>query len=248
MNMLEATPRAGWSRAFASPTLLQHGDTDMRSPRTLACLTSAALALVTLPAGAQLASSAAGTSAITSTSLDVTPYAGYMMFGHFIDGPLGTSLSSSAAPVYGAQLAFALMPGVKLTGNIAHAAGDLKVGIPLLGGINAGTTSALMMDGGVQLSLPMPQSRLAYVPFVEAGVGATRWNVNLGSSSLQARSTNLTGNLGAGLDLNFGPSIALRLMAKDYIGKFDFKQATALDVSGKTMNNVAVTAGIRIGF
>jgi hypothetical protein len=207
----------------------------------------AALSLLALPAGAQLASGSE-TASHAGTSLDVTPYAGYMMFGHFVDGPLGTSLSSSAAPVYGAQLGLALMPGVKIIGNIAHAAGDLKVGIPLLGGINAGTTSALMMDGGVQLSLPMPQSRLAYVPFVEAGVGATKWNVNLGSTSLQAKSTNLTGNVGAGIDLNFGPSIALRLMAKDYIGKFDFKQATALDVSGKTMNNVAVTAGIKIGF
>ena len=37
-------------------------------------------------------------------------------------------------------------------------------------------------------------------------------------------------------------------MAKDYIGKFDSKQATSLKLSGKTVNNVAVTAGIRIGF
>lgn len=118
----------------------------------------------------------------------------------------------------------------------------------MLGGINAGTTRASMMDAGLQLSLPMPQSRLVYVPFVAAGVGATKWNVNLGSTALQAGSTNFTGNLGAGLDLNSGPSIALRLMAKGYIGKFDFKQARSLDVSGKTVNNVTVTAGIRIGF
>lgn len=221
----------------------------MRSLRLLSCLTAAAVASLSLlaaPAGAQVVTETTARSA--AISLEVTPYAGYMMFGHFIDGPLGTSLSSSAAPVYGAQLGFALAPGLKLVGNVAHAAGDLKVGIPLLGGINAGTTSALMMDGGVQLSIPTPQSRIAYVPFIQAGVGATRWNINLGSTSLHASSTNLTGNVGAGLDLNFGPSVALRLMAKDYIGKFDFKQATSLDVSGKTTNNVAVTAGIRIGF
>lgn len=221
----------------------------MRSTRLLACLTAAVLGSLTLlasPAGAQVVTET--TAKPGGTSLDITPYAGYMMFGRFIDGPLGTSLSSSAAPVYGAQLGLAVAPGVKLIGNIAHAAGDLKVGIPLLGGINAGTTSALMMDGGLQLSIPAPQSRLAYVPFIQAGVGATRWNINLGSTSLHTSSTNLTGNVGAGLDLNFGPSVALRLMAKDYIGKFDFKQATSLDVSGKTTNNVAVTAGIRIGF
>lgn len=221
----------------------------MRSSRLLSCLTAtavASLSLLAVPARAQVVT---GTTARASgTSLEVTPYAGYMMFGRFIDGPLGTSLSSSAAPVYGAQLGLALAPGLKVIGNIAHAAGDLRVGIPLLGGINAGTTSALMMDGGVQLSIPTPPSRLAYVPFIQAGVGATRWNINLASTSLRTNSTNLTGNVGAGLDLNFGPSVALRLMAKDYIGKFDFRQATSLDVAGKTTNNVAMTAGIRIGF
>ena len=33
----------------------------------------------------------------------VTPYGGYMMFGDIVDGPLGTSLTSSSGPVYGAQ-------------------------------------------------------------------------------------------------------------------------------------------------
>lgn len=205
------------------------------------------LAALAAPAGAQLASGASSTS-VAGTALEVTPYGGYMIFGNFIDGPLGTSLSSSASPVYGAQLGLALAPQLKLVGNIAHAAGDLKVGIPFLGGINAGTTSALVMDGGLQLSLPTPASRLAYVPFVQAGVGAMRWNVNLGSTSLQTTSTNLVGNLGAGIDVSLGQSMGLRFMAKDYIGKFDFKQATSLDVSGKTAHNWAITAGLRLGF
>ena len=211
-----------------------------------------ALAAITAPAPvrAQLASSTAtdisGPRA-GGTSLEVTPYAGYMMFGNFIDGPLGTSLTSSASPVYGAQLGLTLMPGVVLVGNVAHASGDLKVGIPLLGGINAGTTSALIADGGLQLSIPMPNAAI-YSPFVQAGVGAMKWDVNLGSTGLTAHSTNLTGNLGAGLDLRLGQAVALRLMAKDYIGKFDFKQATSFDISGKTSQNWALTAGVRLAF
>ena len=210
----------------------------------------AALLAVAAPAGAQLASSSSvpATTTVRGTSLDVTPYAGYMIFGNFIDGPLGTSLSSSASPVYGAQVGLALMPGVKLVGNVAHAAGDLKIGIPLLGGINAGKTSVLEMDGGLQLSIPTPKTSIAYVPFVQAGVGAMRWNVDLGSTGITAKSTNLVGNLGAGLDVALGQSMGLRFMANDYIGKFDFKQATSLDVSGKTANNWAITAGIRVGF
>ena len=223
----------------------------MRSSVSIARLgfgLAAALLAVAAPAGAQLASSAAATTTVHGTAIDVTPYAGYMIFGNFIDGPLGTSLSSSASPVYGAQVGLALMPGVKLVGNIAHAAGDLKIGIPLLGGINAGKTSALEMDGGLQLSLPTPKTSLAYVPFVQAGVGAMRWSVDLGSTGITAKSTNLVGNLGAGLDVSLGQSMGLRFMANDYIGKFDFKQATSLDVSGKTANNWAITAGIRVGF
>ena len=199
-------------------------------------------------AHAQLASSSSSATRIAGNALEIAPYGGYMMFGNFIDGPLGTSLSSSAAPIYGAQLGLPLIPGVKLIGNIAHASGDLKIGVPFLGGISAGKTSALMMDGGLQLSLPSAGSRLPYVPFLQAGVGATRWNIDLGSTGLQTNSTNLTGNVGAGLDLTLAPTVALRFMAKDYIGKFDFKQATSLNVSGKTANNFAVTAGLKVDF
>lgn len=207
----------------------------------------ATLVALATPAGAQLARSAPATT-IAGTTLEVTPYGGYMIFGNFINGPLGTSLSSSASPVYGAQLGLALAPSLKLVGNVAHAAGDLKVGIPLLGGINVGTTSALVMDAGLQFSLPAPSAGLSYVPFVQAGVGAMRWNVNLGSTGLQTASTNLAGNIGAGLDASLGQSMGLRFMAKDYIGKFDFKDATSLDISGKTAHNWAITAGVRLGF
>lgn len=207
----------------------------------------ASLLVLAAPAGAQLASSASSATTVAGKSLELTPYGGYMLFGSFIDGPLGTSLGSSAAPVYGAQVGLALVPGVKLVGNVAHASGDLKIGIPLLGGLNAGTTSALVMDGGLQLSLPTPAAAI-YSPFLQAGVGAMRWNVGLGSTGLTAKSTNLTGNVGAGIDVNLGPSMALRFMAKDYIGRFDFKEATSLNVSGKTANNFAITAGLKLAF
>jgi hypothetical protein len=37
-------------------------------------------------------------------------------------------------------------------------------------------------------------------------------------------------------------------MAKDYLGKFDFKEATSFNLNGKTMNNVALTLGVHFGF
>jgi hypothetical protein len=46
-----------------------------------------------------VASSSSSATRIAGNALEIAPYGGYMMFGNFIDGPLGTSLSSSAAPV-----------------------------------------------------------------------------------------------------------------------------------------------------
>src|ERR1044071_1033159 len=41
--------------------------------------------------------------------LHVSPYAGVMVFGDYIKGPLGTSVSNAPAPVYGAQVGLSLM-------------------------------------------------------------------------------------------------------------------------------------------
>ena len=218
----------------------------MRSSLVISSLALAGM-LVAAPAHAQ-------TAAVAGKALQVTPYAGYMMFGHLADGPLGTSLTSSGAPLYGAQLAMRLMPGISLVGNVGYASGDLKVGVPILGGVDVGSSKALVSDAGVQLDLPaMKSSGLQLAPFVQAGVGAIRYDLALGESVLggavKTRATNLAGSLGAGVDIPFGSSAGIRLMAKDYIGKFDMKDATGLDLGGaKTAHNLALTAGLRFDF
>jgi hypothetical protein len=50
------------------------------------------------------------------------------------------------------------------------------------------------------------------------------------------------------LDVRFTPNLGMHLMAKDYIGKFDFKEATSFELNGKTTNNVALTVGLNLGF
>ena len=185
----------------------------------------------------------------TGTLFQLTPYTGYMIFGKFLDGPLGTSVSSAGGPLYGAQLGMKLAPGVSLVGNVAYSSGDLRVGIPFLGGISVGHSRALVSDAGLQLDLPsMRSSGIGLLPFVQAGVGAIRYDIDLGESILQTRATNLTGNVGVGADVPLGRSAALRFMAKDYIGKFDLKEATYLDVAGKTTHNWALSAGVRVSF
>jgi len=176
---------------------------------------------------------------------DVTPYAGYMMFGKLFEGPIGTSISAGSGPVYGAQASLTMAKNVALYGNVGYSSSDLKVGLPILGGLNVGNSKALMYDGGIELKIPM-QAASVVTPFVQGGVGAIRYEVD--ASFLNATATNVAYNFGGGVDVRLSPNFGVRLMAKDYLGKFDFKEATTFDLNGKTTNNVALSLGVNFGF
>src|SRR5688500_2442192 len=197
----------------------------------------AALAATALPAVAQQVEKA--------KVFDVSPYAGYMMFGKLFEGPIGTSISTGSGPVYGAQAKLMMSKNVAIYGNVGYANSDLEIGIPILGGLDVGTSKALIYDGGVELTIPMAQSTVVS-PFLQGGVGAMRYEVE--SGFLNTTATNVTYNVGGGVDVQLTPNLGLRLMAKDYIGKFDFKEATSFDLNGKTTNNVALTVGLNLGF
>ncbi len=200
-------------------------------------ITSAITALFAAPAAqAQRAESA----------FHITPYAGYLKLGSFVDGPLGTSLGAAGGAMYGGQLGVRITDNVSLIGNVAYSRSDLQVGVPLIGGLNVGNASVWMYDGGVQLSLPASTRSLPFAPFVQGGVGALRHDVEV--SRVRSNATNLAWNVGAGVDLPVASNIGLRVMAKDYIGKLDVKEATGLSYEPKTTHNWALTAGLRIGF
>jgi hypothetical protein len=187
----------------------------------------------------------AGRSAVAQTSprIEVTPYAGYMIFGDFVKGPLGTSISNAGGALLGAQLGVAITPNVALVGNAARASGDINVGIPFLDGISVGSSSAWMFDGALQLSLPLPER--AFTPFVQLGAGAMRHEVKIG---LSTDATNFVGTVGAGADFGLTRSIGLRVMAKDYIGRFDVREATTLDYEPEIAHNFGFSAGLKIAF
>ena len=176
---------------------------------------------------------------------DISPYAGYMMFGNLFEGPIGTSVSAGSGPVYGAQATLSMSKNIAVYGNVGYSSSDLKVGLPILGGIDIGSSKALMYDGGVELKMPM-QTSSTVTPFVQGGIGAMRYEVD--ASILNAKATNVSYNVGGGVDVRLSPNFGVRLMAKDYIGKFDFKEATSFDLNGKTTNNVALTLGVNFGF
>jgi hypothetical protein len=182
-----------------------------------------------------------------SRTIDIAPYAGYMIYGDWVQGPVGTRLANANGPVYGAQLALHLTPNVAVVGNVAHSRADLQVGLPILGGLTVANSSMWMYDGGIQLSAPLgSRTSLPVTPFVQVGAGAIHTTVE--QSLFQTDATSFAFNAGVGADIALGPSVGLRLMAKDYVGKFDFQEATGLGVAGNRAHNWALSAGVRIGF
>lgn len=193
--------------------------------------------------GALVGRSAVAQTATATSRIEVTPYAGYMVFGDFVNGPLGTSIGNAGGALMGAQLGVALTPNVAVVANAARASGDINVGIPFLDGITVGSSSAWMFDGALQLSMPL--TGRAFTPFVQLGAGAMRHDVKIG---LSTDATNFVGTLAAGADLGLTRMVGVRLMAKDYIGRFDVREATTLDYQPKVAHNFAFSAGLKIAF
>jgi hypothetical protein len=205
------------------------------------------LGLLAAVAFAPVVSAQAPAPLATGTAFELTPYAGYMIFGDYLKGPLGTSISNAPGAIYGVQLGMKLMPNVSLIGNLGYTSSDVTAGVPFLGGYSIAHSSTLLYDGGIQLDLPITTaSGLSLKPFAQAGVGAMRYNIS--ESIVQTNATNLAGNIGLGADLALGNAVGVRLMAKDYFGKFNFQDATTLDVQSQMAHNWALTAGLRLNF
>lgn len=183
-----------------------------------------------------------------SLSVELSPYGGMLITDDLVKGPLGSSVKPANAQFWGVQLGIPVVSGVAIMGNVGYADSDLKVGIPIVGsGVSVGKSTAWFYDGGLQFGGTARQQReMAIAPFVQVGVGGVRRALTV--SGMSARTTDVAGNLGAGLDVVVTPGIALRLMAKDYVGKANFGSLGSLTAETKTMNNVALTAAMKLMF
>jgi hypothetical protein len=204
------------------------------------------VAAVAAPARAQ--QTRQSTQDAIAPEFQVSPYVGYMIFGDYLKGPIGTSLSTKNGAVYGAQLGMNLTPSLSLLGNVGYSSSNLQIGVPILGGVSVGSSNVWLYDADLQLSMPRgkAQGSLPVSPFVQVGAGAM--TVKLSNGLINTSGTNFTGNAGVGVDIAAARNIDVRLMAKDYIGRFNFKDATGLGIQGNTANNIALTGGVRIAF
>ena len=199
---------------------------------------------LTSAAGAQRAASPAPASGF---AFEATPYVGYMIFGDYLSGPLGSSVSNAPAALIGAELGMRITPNLSLVGNLATTSSDIQAGIPLIGGISVARSRLVMYDAGLQLAIPVTTAMgTAMTPFLQAGAGAMRYDIT--QSVINTTTTNFAANVGAGVDFAVGRGVGVRVMAKDYIGKFDAQQATYLNVGTNTTHNFAFNAGVRFSF
>ena len=176
----------------------------------------------------------------------ISPYAGYMMFGDIADGPLGTTLTSSSGSVFGVQGNLPLGSTLSVVGNVAYTEPQLKFGVPIVGGLNFGKSQVWIYDAGLQLSAPSLRGSRSITPFAQVGAGGMRYDVTV--AGINRKASNLAFNAGLGADVPLADNLGLRLFAKDYIGKFDIKEAAGVDYEARTSHNIALTAGLKLQF
>lgn len=204
-------------------------------------LVRTSLAAVIVAASPLLAQAQKG----TGVGAHLTPFAGYLITGDWYDGPVGTSIAATNAPTLGVQGGFPLSKGVSLVGNLAYATGDLRIGLPLLGGVNVGSANTWMYDVGLELGGLAGRST-GIAPFVQGGIGGMTNDIK--ASVFETRASNVAYTAGVGVDLGISNGLVVRVQAKDWISRFNSEDAVGFRVNGNLAHNVALTAGVTLRF
>jgi hypothetical protein len=175
----------------------------------------------------------------------VTPFVGYMAFGRQLEGPLGTSLANRNSGVYGAQVGIPIGGAVSFIGTLGYASSQVRVGLPVFGGVNIGETRVWMYDAGLELGGAALGHR-PIAPFVQLGLGGMTTDVRAAVFNTQA--TNVALAAGIGADLNLVRGVGIRLAARDYIGRFDTREAVGIGREGNLSHSVSLSAGLKLAF
>jgi hypothetical protein len=175
----------------------------------------------------------------------ITPYAGYLIAGRWYDGPIGANVAPANTPLVGAQLTVPITRGLSLVGSLGYASGDVRVGLPVLGGINVGENRLLVYDGGLELG-GHSRGGVGIAPFVQVGVGGITNTIR--SAFLTTQSTNLVYTGGVGIDVALARAVGVRVMAKDHVGRFDTQEAIGIASRGNLSHHWALSAGLKLAF
>lgn len=180
-----------------------------------------------------------------SVGAHITPMAGYLITGNWYDGPIGTSIKTSNSPMIGVQAAIPLTQGISLGGSLGYTSGDLRVGLPVVGGFNIGTAKTWMYDASLEVGgLGVGGSGIA--PFVTGGLGGMTNDIKNGV--FNTRSTSVAYTVGLGLDVGVSKGVALRIQGKDWISRFNSEDAIGFRAEGNLAHNLALTAGLKLSF
>jgi len=83
-------------------------------------------------------------------------------------------------------------------------------------------------------------------PFVQVGAGAVQRGLSVWE--IEVSSTSNVFQAGAGIDLQIAPGLAVRLLVRDHVGRFDLREAVLVDLEGSTMHNVTLGVGLHLAF
>jgi hypothetical protein len=148
--------------------------------------------------------------------------------------------------MYGVQASLPLAPSASIVGTIGYSSGDLKVGVPILGGVSVGNTNTWVFDAAVELRPESWAAKSPFIPVAQLGGGAIRREVGVLSASRSTTDFMVSGGLGA--DFPLARNISMRVMAKDYYGKADFGTLGPLTAKTKDLHTLGLTGGVRIAF
>ena len=158
-------------------------------------------------------------------AVEIAPYAGVLISDDLLRGPLGTAVGPAAAPVFGAQVSFPLAFGVSLIreqrllerGPACERARRRR---PELRREHHVAVRRRRRGRAAAPSMARP--------FVQVGAGGVHRKLNV--QGVRTSADDFLFNVGAGIDLAFSRNAGLRLMARDYIGEFDFQEAAFLPI------------------
>ena len=188
-------------------------------------------------------------------SFYLQPYAGYMVFGELADFGNDVDLSNENSPLYGVQAGYSFSPNLSLVGNFGYSKSKAVLKFDNAPDQNiSGDLGVFLYDASLQFRLPFltgPASVVA--PFAQVGAGAIKVTADTDDFGGNGP-TNVAFNAGLGVDFQLNKLVGIRVMAKDYITSLDWDEFDDVDNEiranrkNNVANNIALTAGLNIGF